>query len=1092
MRRTLFTALLCCAAIASVDYRATSALAAIEAATPAPATPTPTPVFGDLRHLEATESTKLHAELVDPIDGAASLGSSTSIEVTTGLGQIPDLRVNDEAIGYVHLGRRTIDKSTATVSYTYYGVALSAGPNSIELRALGANGTASGTTRAVIFGPGDPATLRTSIEGKPVADGKSAFTLRVAAIDRWGHPAAAGSSLSVALVGGDVQLFIPAAGDHPRTQSGRSSVELILARGGSGIVSLVPGLKAGDVQLRVATSGLSSDVRFFLAPYVRAPLVTGLVTAGLGSVPGVPGDASSVPNGVDSRRGRIAVYATGGVGGGALATVAYDSADSLQPSTVAGAFVDDPNERPYATSGDASIRRDDALSRDRLYARIELGRSSLSWGEFQADTGSAESLGGFNLLLQGANLQLANKATKVGLFRASNDVAYGRLVLAPTGLATLATELHPNIVIGSDFVSLVALDRRTGAVLTQTTLVRNVDYTLDYGTGALRFITIPMPFDQHLNPQQLLVQYEYASPGSSSRTTGGRVESALGAGQGVHVGLDYINDDSGAGSLTLAGQDVHGGLNGGQWSLAHLSTSGALPSQGLGLGAGLALAAASGDAYRAELTDAHAADRFSLLFEATSSGYDNPFGGLSSPGLIDERIDYERDIDRSHDRIEFSFDHIQNSGPAGTSSQSDATLSARHHLGSRVTATASLIGLATDAVSAPAVVPVPGVTAAPTAPAAGTTLAADFGLEWKPSSRLTFALDRRLDVAGPAQSDEPGQTLAQVSLALPGSGTAYVRQLWSDQPTSSFASSTQSLTVPVLGTRATTFGFERAFGNATVSTDYAVQQTANGTDITSAFGVREKLVLGKYLRGDAFVQNGASAGATGASFIVYGLTLAYADPSGRMRANGSYQERSGDGAGDTLLLGGAGALSPVLSVLGTIASSRSDGLGSDDVRTGFAYRPATDDRSVSLLEYEQADDATETLPSHGATLSFEQLLRPLATLEIVGRYAYKLDGDTYYAAHSSLLGLRLTQRFGARNDFAIEASRLQSAGLDGIATTGLALETGYRIASSFRVAAGYSFEGSADPALTAAPTRRGLYVTATSVLDNLLGWGRRQ
>jgi hypothetical protein len=1088
MRRALSAAILCFATIAAVGYPATSARAAIEAATPAPATPSPAPVFGDLGHLEASASTNLHVELVDPVDGDASLGTSTSLEVTTGLGQIPDLRVNGEAIGYVHLGRRTIDKSTSTVSYTYYGVALLAGPNRIELRALGANGTASAVTRAVVFGPGDPATLRTAIEGKPVADGKTAFTLRVNAIDRWGHPAAAGSSLSVALAGGDVQLFIPAAGDRQRTPSGRSSVELILARGGSGVVSLVPGLKAGDVQLHVATSGLSSDVRFFLAPYVRAPLVTGLVTAGLGSV---PGDPANVPNGVDSRRGRIAVYATGGVGGGALATVAYDSADSLQPSTVAGAFVDDPNERPYATSGDASIRRDDALSRDRLYARIELGRSSLSWGEFQADTGSAESLGGFNLLLQGANLQLASKATKLGLFSASNDVAYGRLVLAPTGLATLATELHPNIVIGSDFVSLVALDRRTGAVLTQTTLVRNVDYTLDYGTGALRFITIPMPFDEHLNPQQLLVQYEYASPGSSSRTTGGRVESVLGAGQGVHLGLDYINDDSGAGSLTLVGQDVHGNLNGGQWSVAHLSTSGELPSQGLGLGTGLALAPSSGDAYRAELSDAHAADRLSILFEATSSGYNNPFGGLSSPGLIDERIDYERDVDRSHDRIELSFDHIQNTGPTGTSSQSDATLSARHHLGSRVTASASLIGLATNAGSTPAVVPVPGVTAAPAAPAAGTTLAADLGLEWKPSSRLTFALDRRLDLAGPAQSDEPGQTLAQVSLALPGSGTAYVRQLWSDQPTSSFASSTQSLTVPVLGTRATTFGFERAFGNATVSTDYAIQQTANGTDITSAFGVREKLVLGKYLRGDAFVQDGASAGATGAGFLVYGLTLAYADPSGRMRANGSYQERTGDGAGDTLLIGGAGALSPVISVLGTINSSRSDGLGSDDVRTGFAYRPATDDRSVSLLEYEQADDATDTLPSHGATLSFEQLLRPLATLELAGRYAYKLDGDTYYAAHSSLLGLRLTQRFGARNDFAVEASRLQSAGIDAIATTGLALETGYRIASSFRVALGYSFDGSADPALTAAPTRRGVYVTATSVLDNLLGWGRR-
>jgi hypothetical protein len=356
---------------------------------------------------------------------------------------------------------------------------------------------------------------------------------------------------------------------------------------------------------------------------------------------------------------------------------------------------------------------------------------------------------------------------------------------------------------------------------------------------------------------------------------------------------------------------------------------------------------------------------------------------------------------------------------------------------------------------------------------------------------LTLALDRQVDIAGPEQSDSPAQTSAQLSYAMPGNGTAYIRQLWSDAPTSSFAAATQELTVPVLGTRATTFGFERPAGNATFSTDYSIEHTANGNDIASAFGVRDKLNLGKYVHGDAFFQHGSSVGAEGAGFDVYGLTLAYSGPGGRMRANGSYQERTGNGSGETLLLGAAGALSPVVSLLGTINSSRGNGVGSDDERVGFAFRPAADDKSVSLLDYQQIDETTNTLPSHGATVSFEQLERPTTTLELAGRYAYKLDGDTYYAAHSSLLGLRATQRVGARNDVAVEMSRLLLAGIGGVATNGFAVESGYRIADRFRLAAGYSFSGSADPALTAAPTRRGVYFTATSVVDSIFGWGRR-
>jgi hypothetical protein len=63
-------------------------------------------------------------------------------------------------------------------------------------------------------------------------------------------------------------------------------------------------------------------------------------------------------------------------------------------------------------------------------------------------------------------------------------------------------------------------------------------------------------------------------------------------------------------------------------------------------------------------------------------------------------------------------------------------------------------------------------------------------------------------------------------------------------------------------------------------------------------------------------------------------------------------------------------------------------------------------------------------------------------------------------------------------------------GIGGAVQTGLAVEAGARLGNTLRFAAGYAFSGAADPALFAAPTHRGAYVTATSVVDRIFGWGR--
>jgi hypothetical protein len=350
-------------------------------------------------------------------------------------------------------------------------------------------------------------------------------------------------------------------------------------------------------------------------------------------------------------------------------------------------------------------------------------------------------------------------------------------------------------------------------------------------------------------------------------------------------------------------------------------------------------------------------------------------------------------------------------------------------------------------------------------------------------------LDRSSSLFG-SSAVAPGQTSAQLNVDMKG-GHAYVRELWSQAPVASFASSTQSLTTAALATRATSFGFERTVGSATFSTDYSVAQTGNGIDITSALGGDQRFTLGKTLRGDVLYQHGSDIAGVdnGTGFNVYRTALTYAQPNGRLRASGSYELRTGTTPGSTLLLGAAGALSPTLSLLGSIDSDHSASNNDDVMKVGLAYRPVTNDRGVTLLDYER-NDGQSTTGAKTDTISIEHLMRPTSRLELAGRYAYKLDGDSYYAARSSLVGVRVQQRVGSRFDIGGETSSLSVRGISGASNFAGAVETGVRVGDAMRIGLGYNFTQSPDPALASAPMHRGFYVTLTSVIDDILGWGR--
>jgi hypothetical protein len=1102
--------------------------AAGSAESAAVAMPAKGPEGGDLTHLTFTATGALSASLVEPADDAVATSTAASVEVQTVQGAGVELKIGEAVVPFSRIGKRTVDTKTGVTRYTYYGVALQPGPNAVALTPLGANGVRGETTMHRVFGPGRPASVAVSASGPFRADGASADQVRVEARDAWGHRAAAGSVVQILLVQGDAKLErvasanaagnaaapaaspVPLATSSPGAVSATPSlqrVDVVLDAEGAGVVRLIPGLTPGAVVLRAECGDVTGETRLFLAPNLRKPFVTGLISAGAGAVPGIPGEGDGEPNGAASRRGRIAMFGTGAMGK-SLATFAYDSADTLERTPqyggALGTYNGDPSDKPYTISGDASVRRDDALSRDRFFGRLDSGRTTAMWGEFRAVTGSATSpLGGFDQLVDGAKLELGGEHRRATLFAARNDVGYDRRIFAPTGLAN-GVSLRSGIVVGSEVVMLATIDARTGAVVAQTALTRGIDYSIEYATGQLHFIEIPLPLDAAFNPQQIVVTYEYDAPGNTAKTLGGRAETAFGANHAIKLGLGYVNDTTGAGNVALATQDLGGSFRGGAWQIVHASSSGSL----LATSADAPLTANGGSALHGSFTRAIGPDRVALSYERTDTGYNDPFGGLSTPGLLNERLTYGHKYAGGLGELAFDFGHQANTGIGiAGSTQTTAALRTRRAITKRFTLTASLERrIATSSAAGPSLAATTPVTTLPVGfvPPPGSSLAAyqsaanqsstqaSIGADWRASGALDVSVNRLQTLNG--QNDvQPSQTDAQITYDLGKGGRAFLRERWSAAPVQSFAAATQSFTAATGGTHATELGFERRLGNATtLDTSYLVDHTANGGDVFATMGVREKLSFGR-TKGDAFFQHATAAGATDGNggFDLYGLTLSYADPASKFRASASTQLRTGNGAGVSVSLAAAGAISPDLSLFTAINDASALGSRQSDERVGLAWRPSRSDAGVTLLQFERTDGNAGLTQTQSGVISLEQVLHVRARTDVVGRYAYKLDGDSYYEAHSSLAGLRVDQRIGSRLDLGAEARRANVAGIDGSAVTAFAVEGGVRLGDVTRVGVGYNLKGTADPSLAATPTRKGWYVTVTSVVDRIFGWGKR-
>lgn len=380
----------------------------------------------------------------------------------------------------------------------------------------------------------------------------------------------------------------------------------------------------------------------------------------------------------------------------------------------------------------------------------------------------------------------------------------------------------------------------------------------------------------------------------------------------------------------------------------------------------------------------------------------------------------------------------------------------------------------------------------------GHSFDADYGLSWAVTQRATFSIDTISALSSAQNPFDPPQTQAELDLKVGDAGKAFVRQLWQNAPSQALAATQTEPTYAGTAQSSTMFGFEQSVGNATFDTGYAVEHTANGTDLYDAMGVRQRFAAGPNLAGDAFAQIGQqlygsvvpAAAAPTPYFFVVGGSLNYARQA--FHATTQVQVRTGFDGGSTFQIGATGPVTSDISLYGGYTGSFTQAVYDSDATAGLSLRPAHNDRYVTLLS---VDTQKSNLTNYDAYVTnvaqLQELYRPSTRTEFAASGAYKLEGDAYFAPRTVIYGIRADQRIGSRFDVGAELHESNIAPLNGTSATGFDLEAGYRLGSQLRAAAGYNFSGFVDPSTAASPTHQGVYFTLSSYVDRIFGWGKQ-
>jgi uncharacterized repeat protein (TIGR01451 family) len=376
------------------------------------------------------------------------------------------------------------------------------------------------------------------------ADGLSSPVVAVRFTDRLGHPVRPGSMGTFEIAEPYAIAQDPDSDQRLAGEGARGATWRVIGADGVALIALAPTTQAGSALLRFTLPGLSeaapAEVRAWLSAARQDWIVVGFAagTAGYNTLSRHAAPLARKDRDATMADGQLAFYAKGRVRGSWLLTLSYDNKRTPEESRgLTGAI--DP-DRYYTVYGDGSGQAYDAASQRKLYVRLERKAFYALFGDFQTSF-DATHLGRFDRTLNGFKFERQGRVFSFAGFAAQTEQDHVRDELPGSGLAGLYQLSRRDIVPNTETITIETRDRlRADRVLSSHVLARDIDYDLDYATGALTFRDPIASRDADLNPNVVVANYEILGGGERTTELGTRVSADLLDGK-VKAGATYLH-----------------------------------------------------------------------------------------------------------------------------------------------------------------------------------------------------------------------------------------------------------------------------------------------------------------------------------------------------------------------------------------------------------------------------------------------------------------------------------------------------------------------------------------------------------------------
>ena len=412
-------------------------------------------------------------------------------------------------------------------------------------------------------------------DGVP-ADGQSSVRFKVLLFGRDGKPLATSVFVTIEYSGGRVLLPGARTDDlGPRRQDADRVTPGIQLKvdGGVAMFTLLAPAEAQDVRVRITAGGqeAAGTVSFVpeKRPMVAAGLVEGIVSFRNKAVLSQPRRNDGFEQELDSwvrefsggrsqAAARAAFYLKGMIAGNVLLTAAYDSDKALRARLLRDVRPDEL----YPVYGDASLRSFDARSAERLYVRVDRGKSYALYGDFVTGDGFTQmigqgavaslkqrSLGQYNRTGTGVRLHHEEGRVVTNLFGSRDTLRQVVEEIASQGSGPYGLR-NNEVLEGSEKVEVIVRDRfQPSRIVSVRPLIRLVDYTFEPFSGRILLTNFLPAVDDSLNPTSLRITYEVDQGGSPFWVVGGDAQYRLS--ERIEVGGSVVTDRN-----PLAPQDL--------------------------------------------------------------------------------------------------------------------------------------------------------------------------------------------------------------------------------------------------------------------------------------------------------------------------------------------------------------------------------------------------------------------------------------------------------------------------------------------------------------------------------------------------------